>query len=134
MKKTDFILYFILAFALGIGVYTMYSLIGNTPKTNLETLTSNENDVEFQVTPLAPNEFQIAINTHSVDLDFDLTKIATLHDNFGKDYYPLEWEGSEPGGHHRNGILRFPAINAKAKSIKLIIKDSTRREFNWDLK
>lgn len=134
MKKIDFIVYSILVFALGIGIYTIYSLAGNSPKTNFQTLTSDENNVEFHVTPLAPNEFQIAIDTHSVDLDFDLTKISTLHDNFGKDYYPMEWEGSEPGGHHRNGILRFPKINANARSIKLIIKDSTRREFEWSLK
>lgn len=134
MKKIDFILYLILAFALGIGIYTIYSLAGSPPKANFETLTSDENDVEFQITPLAANEFQISIDTHSVDLDFDLAQISTLHDNFGKDYYPLEWKGSEPGGHHRNGILRFPAVNSNAKSIKLIIKDSTRREFEWNLK
>jgi hypothetical protein len=95
---------------------------------------NGKNDVEFQVTPLAPNEFRIAMNTHSVDLDFDLVNISTLHDNFGKDYYPVEWKGSEPGGHHRNGILRFPNINTNAKSVKLIIKDSTRREFEWSLR
>lgn len=134
MKKIDFIVYSILVFALGIGIYTIYNLVGSPPKTNFQTLTSDENDVEFQITPLAPNEFQIAMNTHSVDLDFDLTQISTLHDNFGKDYYPFKWDGSEPGGHHREGILKFLPINNNAKSIKLVIIDSTKREFMWDLK
>ncbi len=99
-----------------------------------ETLTSNENNVEFQVTPLSPLEFQIVIDTHSVDLDFDLTQISILYDDIGNAYKPLRWEGSEPGGHHRSGILKFPSINKNAKSIMLVITDSTTREFNWNLR
>ena len=134
MKKIDFMAYLILAFALGIGIYTMYSLAGNSAKTNFQTLTSDENDVEFQVTPLSASEFQVAINTQSVELDFDLTQISALYDDIGNAYKPLKWEGSAPGGHHRSGILRFPKINANARSVKLIIKDSTRREFNWNIR
>lgn len=103
-------------------------------QTSFQTLISNENNVEFQVTPLSMNEFQIVMDTHSVDLDFDLTEISTLYDDAGNASKPVKWDGSEPGGHHRSGILKFSAINNKAKSIKLVVMDSTRREFNWNLK
>ena len=101
---------------------------------SFQTLTSDKNNVEFQVTPLSPSEFQIVINTHSVDLDFDLAQISTLYDDIGNEYKPLKWEDSVPGSHHREGILKFPEIDKNAKSIKLVITDSARREFVWDLK
>ena len=106
----------------------------NTNQGSFQTLTSNENDVEFQIAPLSANEFQIAMNTHSVDLYFDLTKISILYDDIGNDYKPLAWEGSEPSGHHREGTLKFPPINNNAKYIKLVIIDTTTREFEWKMK
>lgn len=127
-----------------IVVFASYYLISNNKTSNLisknanqvsfQTLTSDQNNVEFQVTPLSASEFQIAINTHSVSLDFDLAKISTLYDDVGNIYNPLKWEGSDPGGHHRNGILKFPSINENAKSIKLVIMDSATREFEWNLR
>lgn len=102
-------------------------------KQSFQTLTSSQNNVEFQVTPLSPSGFQIAMDTHSVDLDFELIEISILHDNLGDEYKPIKWEGSAPGGHHRSGILKFPAINKNTKSIKLVINDGIEREFNWNL-
>lgn len=129
----------VLSIAVVFGSYYFISSSGTSSlassnKFSFQTLASNENNVEFQVTPSNPSEFQIAINTHSVELDFDLTQISTLYDDAGNAYKPLKWEGSEPGGHHRNGILKFPAINENAKSVKLAIIDSAKREFKWSLK
>jgi len=106
----------------------------NFKNSNFQPLTSSKNNVEFQVTPLSPSEFQIAINTHSVELDFDPAEISTLHDDLGNIYKPTAWDGSAAGGHHRNGVLKFPEINKNAKSIKLVIKDSATREFEWKIK
>ena len=137
-NKEKLVLVSILAVTLVLTFYIIFtSIIGNKNnkiQTSFQTLTNNQNDIEFQVTPLSANEFQIVINTHSVDLDFDLTQISALYDNLGNTYKPAKWEGSEPGGHHRSGILKFPSINKNAKSIKLVITDSTKREFNWDIK
>ncbi|MEK6983927.1 MAG: hypothetical protein AABX33_05115 [Nanoarchaeota archaeon] len=113
--------------------FTLKSQNVEPTRNAFQTLISNENNVEFQVTPVSPSEFQIVISTHSVDLDFDLTQISTLNDGLGNIYKPLKWEGSEPGGHHRSGILKFPEINSITKSIKLEIRDSTKREFKWNL-
>ena len=99
-----------------------------------ETITSSKNNVEFSITPLSASEFEIYINTHSVQLDFNPEEISVLHDDLGNSYKPLKWDGSPPGSHHRNGILKFPDINKNAKSITLDITDSARREFKWDLK
>ena len=106
----------------------------NTKQTSFQTLINNQNNVEFQVTPLSSSEFKIEINTHSVALDFDLTEISTLYDDVGNTYKPLKWDGSPQGGHHRSGTLKFSSINSNAKSIKLVIIDSIKREFSWNIK
>lgn len=137
--KTLFYSLLVLSIIIVFGLYYLISnsktsSLINTNETSFQTSTSNENNVEFQVTPLSPSEFQIAINTHSVELDFDLTQISTVYDDAGNTYKPLKWEGSEPSGHHRNGILKFSSIDKNAKSIKLVIIDSTKREFSWNLR
>ena len=108
--------------------------INSRRQLSLQPITSNENNVEFQVTPLSSSKFEIAISTHSVQLDFDLTQISKLKDNSGKEYEPLNWDGAGPGGHHRSGTLTFKPVDKNAKSITLVITDSARREFKWDLK
>ena len=83
-----------------------------------------------------PVAFDIAMNTHSVDLGDDLTKIALLRDDSGKEYKPTAWEGPEGGGHHRSGTLKFPALAGKPKSIELVITGLAQvpeRDFKWDL-
>lgn len=96
------------------------------------TLVDIQNDVEFKVTQLSTSEYRIIIDTHSVELDFDLVEISALYDGLGNMYKPLTWEGFPTGGHHREGTLKFQPINTG--SIKLVITDSARREFIWDLK
>lgn len=140
MSKEKYLLFGILSVVLVLAFYVAYSFLNDkNPSTGgnqnqFQTLTSNQNNVEFSVTPISASEFQIAMNTHSVSLDFDLTQISTLYDNFGNAYQSVNWEGSEPGSHHRSGILKFPKINQNAKSIKLVIVDSATREFKWDIK
>ncbi|MBI2853695.1 MAG: hypothetical protein HYX87_02080 [Chloroflexi bacterium] len=84
--------------------------------------------------------FSISMNTHSVNLDvFDLSKLAVLVDDSGKNYAPISWL-SEPGGHHRSGTLAFPIPDTlkqgQAKYIKMDIKDiagAGNMVFKWDL-
>ena len=71
--------------------------------------------------------FQVTMDTHSVDLDqYDLGKLAVLRDDTGKEYAPAAWL-SPPGGHHREGTLKFPVpeslTQGKARSIQLVIRD-----------
>ena len=108
-----------------------------------ETKTEEEASVTVVVTPLdlspqsAEWKFDIGLNTHSVELDQDMTKIAVLTDNQGKEYKPVAWDGAAPGGHHREGVLVFKAVSPMPRSVELTIKDIggiPERSFKWDLK
>lgn len=98
--------------------------------------------VSIKVEPMAfafgkPVRFRIYLNTHSGSLDVDLTKDAVLADDTGTVYRATGWEGSPPGGHHRNGVLSFPEVGAQAQSLKLTIKDVSgvpERVFQWTLR
>jgi hypothetical protein len=63
-----------------------------------------------QLTPGQPVNFEVRMNTHSVGLNQDLLTVSTLTDDQGNEYQPTNWEESPPGGHHRTGVLEFPAL------------------------
>ncbi len=106
-----------------------------------ETKSNSGGSVDVAVTPQTlevgqPIAFEIAMNTHSVDLGADMTKIVILRDDKGKEYTPTAWEGAEPGGHHRSGVIKFAALASKPKSVDLVIKglaQVSERTFHWDL-
>ncbi len=106
-----------------------------------ETKTDDQANVTVVVTPLTVSpksaewKFNIVMSTHSVELDQDLTAVAVLVDDQGKEYAPLTWEGPT-GGHHREGVLVFNPIAPLPQSIELRIKDLggvTTRSFIWNL-
>ncbi len=84
--------------------------------------------------------FDVAMNTHSVDLDqYNLDQLTTLRDDVGDEYYPISWD-SAPGGHHRRGTLTFTLpdslSNGEAKYVEMIIRDVadiTERVLRWEL-
>lgn len=78
--------------------------------------------VDVQVTPISASNFEIVLNTHSVDLDFDLREIVTLIDNNGKEYKPVSWSGDR-GGHHLSGELQFSTMDPLATAVTLTIND-----------
>src|SRR5574339_145570 len=76
--------------------------------------------VVFEVTPLnlgtpaATLEFQVSMNTHSVDLSMDLAVLSTLSTDTGISIPASKWDAI-PGGHHVSGTLIFPsAQNGKS--------------------
>ncbi|PIR73177.1 MAG: hypothetical protein COU40_03955 [Candidatus Moranbacteria bacterium CG10_big_fil_rev_8_21_14_0_10_35_21] len=110
----------------------------------LKTQENGEGPVTIAVTPEDfPEEkdklwkFEVLLNTHSVELNYDLTQISALVDENGNEYKPTAWEGDPPSGHHRTGILIFNSISPKPDSITLKIKgvgDVAERDFVWQLK
>ena len=106
-----------------------------------ETKTDEQASVTVTVTPtdisLQSKEwkFDVVLNTHSVELDQDMTKIAVLVDGQGKEYKPISWEGPV-GGHHREGMLIFNQITPNPKSVELKISNigDVVRSFVWQLK
>jgi hypothetical protein len=69
-------------------------------------------EVVVTVTPEAVQSgraaFAVILDAHEGSLDADLAAVSTLAID-GVDAGPATWTGSEPGGHHREGRLEFPA-------------------------
>ena len=114
------------------------------PSPSRPLLSPQENsggEVDVKVAPLVLKvgkepQFRLEFNTHSVELDFDVVKIASLTTDRGPFFGEVSWEGSPPGGHHREGKLSFADNLTKTKSVALILRDIagiTRREFTWSL-
>jgi len=104
--------------------------------------TSQENAVRIDVLPLKlasgqETQFEVRMNTHSVALNQDLSASSVLLDDQGHKYQPIRWEGSAPGGHHRRGVLKFPALSGTPGSVTLIIRNVanvSERTFEWAIK
>jgi len=71
--------------------------------------------------PLTPNnpgqtlDFQVAINTRSIDLSIDLSMdlatLATLNTNKGRIVQAMVWDAPR-GGHHVREVLSFPTVDS----------------------
>ncbi|MEK7618515.1 MAG: hypothetical protein AAB410_05220, partial [Patescibacteria group bacterium] len=112
-------------------------------RTALEAKTNEEGPVKVKVTPIDVSQnsklwkFNVVLDTHSVELDYDLTKAVSLFDEQGKEYKPVSWEGPGPGGHHIDGNLTFNTITPVPKEIEIRIVnvgDVAIRSLVWQLK
>ena len=151
MKNTIITIVAIAILAIGfVLLYQNRSTVRETPATSetirqtsnsqqWETKTEEEASVTVVVTPLdlspqsAEWKFDIGLNTHSVELDQDMTAITVLTDNQGKEYKPVRWDGAPPGGHHREGGLTFISDKPAPRSVTLKIQNVgvPERNFTW---
>jgi hypothetical protein len=92
-------------------------------------------------TPAETLDFDVVLNTHSVDLGMDLAALSTLTTDTGISMQATLWDAPR-GGHHVSGKLVFPAVQ-DGKSIlegttilTLIVVDvdAPSRIFEWELK
>jgi len=78
----------------------------------MEARTVASGAVELQVVPEQLDEsgavFTVAMDTHEGELAADLAQTATLEVG-GQPWRIRGWTGDGPGGHHREGKLRFDA-------------------------
>jgi hypothetical protein len=109
--------------------------------------TDEQGAVVFVVTPLNLGtpadtlEFDVSMNTHSVDLSMDLAQLSTLTTDNGVSITPVKWDAT-PGGHHVNGTLIFPAMQngnsilegTSKFTLTIINVDAASRVFEWELK
>lgn len=109
--------------------------------------TDEQGAIFFEVTPLNLGtpadtlEFDVAINTHSVDLSMDLAALATLTTDTGSTVQATKWDAPS-GGHHVNGKLIFPVMQdsksilegASKLTLTIVNVDATSRVFEWELK
>jgi hypothetical protein len=106
-----------------------------------EMRSNRENRVRVDVKPVQlvagqPARFEVRMNTHSETLGEDMVAVSSLKDNAGRVYQASTWQGSEPGGHHRKGVLEFPALEVNTDSITLIIRkvaNVPERTFEWSV-
>lgn len=145
MSKTS------LFFLAGIVILFMVSLAvifrpPASPRTTSEVvqLIPQENsggEVDVKVTPLVLKvgekpQFRLEFNTHSVELDFDVAKVTSLVTDRGPLSGEASWDGSPPGGHHREGTLTFVDNLAETKSVTLILRGVagiSERKFIWQI-
>ena len=80
----------------------------------LTELSDGQGAVTVIVTPLDLNSsqdtlrFEVALETHSIDLSMDLATLATLSTDTGESVNASMWDAPR-GGHHVSGTLSFPA-------------------------
>lgn len=130
---------------IGIFVWTLalsffLPLHGHGADSSGSTQTVSGGGVTARATYLNPKSsdeprFQIALDTHSVNLDgYDLKAAAVLRDDTGKTYAPASVE-SKGSGHHREAIVAFPKVDRGVKKIELLLNDLAgvkERRFAWD--
>ncbi|OGG40034.1 hypothetical protein A2116_02190 [Candidatus Jorgensenbacteria bacterium GWA1_49_17] len=134
MKKNHFVL-------IGLAVVAVTIFYGVSIKpaepVSLTALTVADGPVSVTVTPIFSDtkwSFNVALDTHSEELNADLTKVLVIVTDDGREYLPINWEGDPPGGHHREGILSFNPIVPQPRFIELILKDIggvEERGFLW---
>jgi len=102
--------------------------------------------VTVEITPLNLDQpgdtlkFDVAMNTHMVDLSMDLAKLTTLTTDTGLTLQPTVWDAPK-GGHHVEGTLAFPATqsgkaildSAKQLTLTMTGVDNVTRTFTWNL-
>lgn len=107
------------------------------------TQTNAQGGVTVAVTPTALARsakiwaFKVAYDTHTRDLSDDVAATAVLSDGQGREAKPLAWEGPGPGGHHRAGVLKFPALDPVPAAVELRISrpgEPAARTFRWNVK
>lgn len=101
--------------------------------------------VEVTIIPLNLNnpgdtlDFEVSLNTHSVDLSMDLATLANLTTDTGLVVKASLWE-APLGGHHVSGVLSFPSSlsgvpvleGATRLTLTLISFDAAERVFTWE--
>jgi len=108
--------------------------------------TDEQGAVTFEVTPLNLSkaadslEFDVSMNTHSVDLSMDLAQLATLTTDTGLTVQAEKWDAT-PGVHHVPGKLIFLATQdgksvlegAGKLTLTIVNVDAPTRVFEWAL-
>lgn len=99
------------------------------------TVEAGEVDVEIEPTQLDAQgaTFRIVLDTHSVELSMDIAGSARLE--VGAAAWDVAgWAGDGPGGHHRDGELRFTAAGSAEGTARLTLSGFPGPvEATWDL-
>jgi len=86
-----------------------------------DTRENSEAGVTIVAVYTGNNGFDIKLDTHSGSLDYDLEQISYIRDSKGNNIKPESWDGGI-GGHHIEGIMKFPKFDDSA-GFELVIQD-----------
>ena len=128
------------ACVLALSLYALAAAPAAQAQARGATDTSSQGGVNVKVTPKPPApgatrwDFVVVLETHSQELADDLTQTATLVTDDGRQVKPSAWTGAGPGGHHREGVLSFPAPDPVPGGFELRLSrpgESTVRVLRW---
>lgn len=127
MKKT---------YIIGIVIVVLAGAAFFLTRPAFKTETDKSGEVTVKVVPQFDTEiaFKISMTAHSGELSADMMRVAVFEDENGTVHLPGRWEGDPPGGHHREGILRFGTFTPKPKKVDftlLGIGTVKERKFSW---
>ncbi|MBI4065228.1 hypothetical protein HY409_02575 [Candidatus Gottesmanbacteria bacterium] len=140
---TGSIIYFLWTLSSSQQAKTVQNAPSKLLNNSYQTQESSEASVTVSVAPrvLFIDErpvFDVIFETHSVELAFDVAEVTTLVDQNGNDLGKSSWNGSSPGGHHRNGTLSFAKPLPKStQRVILTLKDIAgiaKRTYTWEVK
>ena len=114
--------------------------------TSHETMVDEQGNVSVSVTPINLSDldtsldFEVVMDTHSIDLGMDLATLATISMDNGRSVSASLWDAT-PGGHHVSGVLSFPVtvddapLLDDATRLTMTIRDVDvpERIFTWDV-
>lgn len=114
------------------AVLVLITISANKPKSQnisypVQKKTAGAVDISVSVVQLVPNQqpqFEIKFDTHSQELVSEIDKVSKLTDDKGNTYATSSWNGSAPGGHHREGTLTFTdKLPSQIKKVTLNLSD-----------
>jgi hypothetical protein len=110
---------------LAVAVWIWLSRDSGTQPESLGTRTVSAGAVDVTMTARSLDadgaRFQVAFDTHTIDLDTDLPDAAELRVNGQPSGDPGVWDGDRPGGHHREGTLTFETDVPTGATVELRI-------------
>ena len=105
-----------------VGCGAQSSSVSSAPGLAPRTVTAGS--VEVTITPVRVDNsgaaFQIKFDTHSGDLGLDVPAASRLVVD-GNEWGGASWVGDPPGGHHRQGELRFKAGGTAQGEVRLTL-------------
>jgi hypothetical protein len=108
-----------------VGLAWWLSRADDTATSVLPARTVQAGDVEVILTPVTLDAsgavFRVELDTHTTPLDLDMAASARLRVNDTTTSDTASWDGQRPGGHHREGTLRFTTPVPAAATVELRI-------------
>jgi len=126
-----------------IGSLIVLGALTSTSAGELPEQTSRAEGVTVRAKPVVVPEnaktwsFSLTFDTHSGELADDPLRSAVLVGPGAVQTAASDWKGDPPGGHHRKGVVHFPAITPLPDVIDLVLQrpgESAPRRFRWTLR